>query len=292
MTHQLLFGGPVPGGQREGGRYRLSWRGTAVMGVLNVTPDSFSDGGRYQGSARALAHARKMLKDGALIIDVGGESTRPGAEPVSAEEEIDRVRPVVARLSLETEAVISIDTQKAEVAQAALLAGAHLVNDVRGLRDPEMLEVVSGRAAPAIIMHMQGEPQTMQRGPHYHDVVAEVQAFLRAQAATALAAGVPAVMLDPGIGFGKTLAHNLTLLRNLERLVALGHPLLLGASRKGMIAAIAGASKAAARDPGSVALHLHGASLGVAMVRAHNVLAHRQALAVWQALRGEGGGDE
>jgi len=285
MTHQLRFTRPVPKAIKDADGYLLRWQGTAVMGVLNVTPDSFSDGGRYLATDSACRQARTLLEAGALILDVGGESTRPGAEPVSAERELDRVLPVL-RCLRETDALVSIDTYKPEVAAEALRAGAHMVNDVSGFRDPEMARVCVEAGAPAVLMHMQGTPQTMQANPSYEDVCEEVFSFLRNVAARALQAGVPSVMVDPGIGFGKTLEHNLALLRNLDRLTALGYPVLLGASRKGLIKQLTGEPDAAARDPGSLAAHLYGAQQGVAMVRAHDVRAHVQALKVWWAIHG------
>lgn len=255
------------------------------MGIVNLTPDSFSDGGRLPTVDAAVAHAHALVADGAHVLDLGGESTRPGAEPVSAETELDRVLPVLRRLR-GVNALLSVDTYKPEVAAAALAAGVHLVNDVAGLRDPEMVRVCAAAGAPAVVMHMQGTPETMQHAPGYDDVGLEVKTYLAAAAAAALGRGVPSVVLDPGIGFGKTLEHNLTLLRTLPELVALGHPVLLGASRKGLIRALAGESKPTERDPGSVALHLWGAQQGVAMVRVHNVAAHAQALKVWRALGG------
>lgn len=257
------------------------------MGILNVTPDSFSDGGRHLRAEAALTRAAALVKSGATVLDVGGESTRPGAEPVAAETELDRILPVLEGLRNSRVPVpVSVDTYKPEVAATALKAGAHLVNDVSGLRAPEMVRVCAEAGAPAVIMHMQGTPRTMQRAPHYDDVQCEVLSELRRVAERALAAGVPSVILDPGIGFGKTSAHNLTLLRGLADLVALGYPVLLGASRKGLIRELAGESVADERDPGSVALHLWGAQQGVAMVRVHNLEAHAQALKVWAALRG------
>ena len=255
------------------------------MGILNLTPDSFSDGGRFNRPDTALTRARQLIADGAQLLDLGGESTRPGAEPVSAETELDRVLPVLRELR-GADVLVSVDTYKPEVAAAALKAGAHLINDVSGLRDPEMTRVCAAAGAPAVVMHMQGTPKTMQTSPHYDDVRLEVQTYLHETAGRALAAGLPSVLLDPGIGFGKTTAHNLALLRGLPELVALGYPVLLGASRKGLIRALAGESSAAERDPGSVALHLWGAAAGVGMVRVHNVRAHAQALRVWEALRG------
>ena len=225
------------------------------MGILNITPDSFSDGGKFVAVEAALKQAKVMQEHGVLIIDIGGESSRPGAEPVSVKEELARVLPVIKALSQEV--IISIDTRKPEVAYEAIKAGAHLVNDINGLRDPEMLEVCAEAGVPAIIMHMQGEPQTMQKNPGYKDVSKEVFGFLQEQAEKALIAGIPSVMLDPGIGFGKALEHNLTLMRHLEDLVKLGYPVLVGASRKSMIDKIVTVPEASSRDPGSVAMHLY-----------------------------------
>ncbi len=273
----------MPGGQRSAAGWRVEWSGTAVMGVINVTPDSFSDGGQHAGLEAALTSARAMREAGVLVLDIGGESTRPGAEPVSAATELDRILPVIRALAGEG-ALLSVDTLKPEVAHAALRAGAHLVNDVGGLRDPEMRRVCAEAGAPACLMHMQGEPRTMQASPHYGDVVAEVFAFLGSQAAAARAAGVPDVLVDPGIGFGKTLAHNLALLRALPQLTAGADGVLVGASRKRLIDSLAGVPGAADRDPGTLALHLHAARGGAAMVRAHAAAAHVQALRVQAAL--------
>ena len=284
-VHTLDFRRPVPGAERTQGGWRLSWRGCAVMGILNVTPDSFSDGGKHDTLEAALRQARAMLEAGALVLDIGGESTRPGAQPVSAETELDRVLPVLRELSA-WNVVLSIDTLKPEVAQAALTAGAHLVNDVSGLRDPDMLRVCAEAGAAVCIMHMQGEPRSMQASPEYGDVVAEVFGYLRSQGHVALQAGVPGVLLDPGIGFGKTLTHNLELLRALGELTAGPEPVLVGASRKKFIGTLGGAEQAADRDPGSVAVHLHAARRGAAMVRVHDVAGHVQALKVQAALEG------
>ena len=255
------------------------------MGILNVTPDSFSDGGDFAATEAAIKQAWSLLEDGAFILDIGGESSRPGAEPVTLEEELNRVLPVI-RLLAESSAVISVDTTKPEVADAALEAGAHLVNDITGLTNIDMLEVCRHHGAHEIIMHMQGEPRTMQLEPSYEDVVAEVTTFLTGQAERALEGGVPDVLLDPGFGFGKSLEHNLAIVRHLDLLSATGHPVVLGASRKASIHKLAHAPEPKGRDPGSVALHLYGAQKGAAIVRAHNVRAHVQALRVWEALDG------
>jgi dihydropteroate synthase len=251
------------------------------MGIVNVTPDSFSDGGRYLDVERAVAHGRQLAADGALIVDVGGESTRPGAEPVGVTTEVDRVRPVIAAL-VAAGVLVSVDTRWAEVAIAAVRAGAHVVNDISGLADPDMAAVCASTGTPIVVGHMQGVPATMQIAPTYHDVVAEVTAALRAGAARALAAGVPSVLVDPGLGFGKTVEHNLALLRALPLDVA--HPIVIGASRKGFIGTLSGAATPADRDAGTLAAHLFAAQRGVALVRAHDVAGHVQALAVLAAL--------
>jgi dihydropteroate synthase len=283
-VHKLLFKHPFPNAEKTKAGYVLTWQGTAIMGILNITPDSFSDGGNYTSIEAALKQAKTMQEQSVLMIDIGGESSRPGAEPVPVKEELARVLPVIKALSLET--IISIDTRKPEVAYEAIKVGAHLVNDIGGLRDPEMLEVCAEVGVPVVIMHMQGEPQTMQKHPAYSDVCKDVFGFLQEQAEKALEAGVPSVMLDPGIGFGKSLEHNLTLMRHLEDVVKLGYPVLVGASRKSMIDKISKVPEASSRDPGSVAMHLYAASKGVAMVRVHNTYAHQQALKVWEVLHG------
>ncbi|WP_261664688.1 dihydropteroate synthase [Deinococcus sp. Marseille-Q6407] len=287
--HRLLFRRPLPslsGVVKNGDCWQLNWTGCAVMGILNVTPDSFSDGGRHATLEAALAQAEQLRQAGALMIDVGGESTRPGSSGVSAAEEIDRVRPVVAALA-ERGFLISVDTLKAEVAAAALTVGAHLINDVSGLRDPQMVQVCAENGAPACLMHMQGEPRTMQHQPRYDDVVAEVHGYLRGEAERVQAAGVPDILLDPGIGFGKTVDHNLSLLRAVPELTQERWPVLIGASRKGMIGTLTGEQSPARRDPGSLALHLHAARAGAAMVRVHAVAEHVQALQVQAALDAE-----
>lgn len=257
------------------------------MGILNVTPDSFSDGGRDADLAAAVARARAMAAQ-ADILDIGGESTRPGAEPVPVAEEIARTVPVIAAIRAAGIATpISIDTRNAATARAALAAGADMVNDVSALtHDPEMAPLVAEAGVPVCLMHAQGDPRTMQDDPRYDDVVAEVMAALAARRDAALAAGIAAdrIVLDPGIGFGKTVAHNLALMRALGRFRDLGHPVLLGASRKRFIGAITGVERPADRLAGSLAAALFGAQQGVHILRVHDVPETRQALALWQAL--------
>jgi dihydropteroate synthase len=258
------------------------------MGVLNATPDSFSDGGRFLEPGEALAGAARMVAEGADMLDVGGESTRPGAAPVCEAEELARVLPLIEALRARHSTPISIDTRKPAVARAAVRAGARMWNDVSGLTGaPDSLATAAELGCQVVLMHMRGEPATMQRAPRYDDVVAEVSAWLAARAEAALAAGVAPskLWLDPGIGFGKTLSHNLQLLAGLERIVALGFPVLLGASRKGMIRGI----DPAAENPldrlgGSLAIALAGARSGCAMVRVHDVRQTVQALAVARAI--------
>jgi len=248
-----------------------------IMGVVNVTPDSFSDGGAYRRWDKAVSHALQLVKDGADVLDVGGESTRPGAEDVDPEEEIARVVPVIRVLAGETDAPISVDTRKPEVAAAALDAGARLVNDVGGLRDPAMLELVASTSAGACIMHMPGTPRTMQAQARYDDVVGEVLAYLGAQATRALEAGVKddRLCIDPGIGFGKTLEHNLALLAGLDRFASLGYPVVVGASRKRFIEAISG-DPVQHRLGGSLAAIADVDRLRCGIVRVHDVQATRQ----------------
>jgi dihydropteroate synthase len=261
-----------------------------VMGVVNVTPDSFSDGGRHLAPENALAHARRLIADGADILDIGGESTRPGAEPVAEAEELARTIPLIAAIRAESDVPLSIDTMKPAVARAAISAGASIWNDVSALRfSPDAPAVAAELGRQVVLMHMLGEPGTMQDAPRYDDVVGEVEAFLLARAEAALAAGVARekIWLDPGIGFGKTLEHNIALIRALHRFVALGFPILLGASRKRFIAAIDPTAKDAGdRLGGSLAVAVAGAQAGVAAVRAHDVRETRQALAVQAAIDG------
>lgn len=251
------------------GNRQFHWgRQTYVMGILNVTPDSFSDGGRYQGLDAALAHAEDLIAAGADILDIGGESTRPGAPLVSAEDEIDRVIPVIKRL-VNSGAVLSIDTYKPEVARAALEAGVHIINDISGMRDSRMLEVLAEYRAPVVAMHMQGTPDTMQQNPQYRDVVQEVRDYLWDCYQRAQAVGVP-LIADPGIGFGKTFEHNLALLRRLPELKLPGVPLLVGTSRKGFLGKILDVPPDQ-RDEGTSATVALSIQAGVDIVRVHNV---------------------
>lgn len=258
---------------------------TLVMGVLNVTPDSFSDGGLLIDPAAAVRHGLRMLAEGADLLDVGGESTRPGAAPVEAAEELRRVGTVVRELA-GAGAVVSIDTTKAEVAAEALAAGAAVVNDVTALGDPAMAEVVAAAGAGLVLLHMQGTPRTMQDAPHYDDVVAEVGRFLAGRATAAEAAGIdPACLcVDPGIGFGKTLEHNLALLRGIPDLAALGYPVMVGASRKRFLGEILGPLPPAERDPASTAAQVLAIAGGAAVIRVHSVVAGLQTARVADAI--------
>ncbi|MDD3837900.1 MAG: dihydropteroate synthase [Phenylobacterium sp.] len=260
-----------------------------VMGIVNVTPDSFSDGGRFLGREAALAHGRRLVAEGADILDVGGESTRPGSEPVSEAEELARVVPVIEALAAETDRPISIDTAKPAVARAAVAAGARIWNDVTALRGaPDSLEVAAELGCEVVLMHMQGEPRTMQAEPRYDDVVREVADFLAARAEATMAAGVgrEKIWLDPGVGFGKHMTrHNLPLMGRLSEIVALGFPVLLGASRKSFISALDPAARGSdERLGGSLAAAIAGAASGVAAVRVHDVRETVQALKVWDAI--------
>ncbi len=265
-----------------------------LMGVVNVTPDSFSDGGLFLDPVAAIAHGLELLEQGAEILDVGGESTRPGAEPVGAAEELRRVLPVVEGLAARSGARISIDTSKASVARAALEAGATLVNDISALRgDPEMAAVVAQSGAECCLMHMLGEPRTMQGaggvgGPLYKDVVAEVKAFLEERLEFAVGEGIAEerVLLDPGIGFGKTLEHNLQLLRRLHELAALGRPLVVGTSRKSFLGRILAGAAPAERLPGTIATCVLAYERGASVLRVHDVAPVRAALAVAAATLG------
>jgi len=267
------------------GRHPLSLVRPVIMGVVNVTPDSFSDGGKHFHFEQALSHAKMLIAEGADVLDIGGESTRPGAAPVTLEEERRRVMPLLERLA-GGGIPLSIDTRKPELMREAVAAGASMINDVCGFRDDGAFDAVSGSAAAVCIMHMRGEPRTMQQDPRYDDVTSEVYDYLAERVDAALAAGIARerIAIDPGFGFGKTLAHNLTLLRELGRFGGLGCAVLAGLSRKAMLGTITG------RDPSqrlhaSVAAALIAVQNGAHIVRVHDVAATRDALAVWSAVR-------
>jgi dihydropteroate synthase len=266
------------------GRFTLDLSRPRVMGILNVTPDSFSDGGRYADPERAIARARQMVAEGADIVDVGGESTRPGAAPVTEETELARVIPVVEALARDG-ALVSIDSMKPAVMRAAIDAGAAMVNDVRALRAPGAVGTVAASGAAVCLMHMQGEPRSMQAAPAYGDVVAEVGGFLRARAVACEAAGIgrDRIALDPGFGFGKTAAHNLQLLAALPALAALGYPLLVGLSRKSTLGALTGRAPEE-RVAASIAAALAAVVRGASIVRVHDVRETVDALQVWRAI--------
>jgi dihydropteroate synthase len=262
-----------------------------IMGVVNVTPDSFSDGGRFLDAQAAIEHGLQLIEEGADVIDVGGESTRPGAEPVTVDEELRRVLPVVEGLAA-AGAVVSIDTYKASVAAGALEAGAVIVNDVTALGDPDMGAVASGRRAGMVLMHMQGNPRTMQAEPTYDDVVDEVSGFLIERAAAAEAAGVDrgSIAIDPGIGFGKTVNHNLALLRHLGVFADLGYPLVVGTSRKSFLGKVTGQTTTEERDVASAVSSALAIERGADVVRVHNVWACKEAVLLTMAIvRGSGG---
>src|SRR5919197_4480777 len=255
-----------------------------VMGVVNVTPDSFSDGGRFLDPDAAVAHALRLAEEGADVLDFGGESTRPGAEPVSAEEERRRVVGVIERVAAAgTGAQLSIDPSKAEVADAAIAAGAGMVNDVTALRrDPDMAELVAGRGVDCCLMHMLCQPRTMQLEPRYDDVVSEVAAFLEERLAFAVGRGIreERVLLDPGIGFGKALEHNLELLRRLDEIVAIGRPVVIGTSRKSFLGLLTGQAEPDRRLAGTIATNVLALERGASVFRVHDVAPVREALAV------------
>ncbi len=269
------------------GRFTLALDHPLVMGVLNVTPDSFSDGGIHPDAPSAIEWGLQLVSDGAAIVDVGGESTRPGAAPVSTDEEAGRVVPVLRALA-DTSVALSIDTRHPEVARVALEAGASILNDVSGFGDPEMVATLAASDAGAVVMHMLGEPGTMQDAPHYDDVVAEVAEYLAAQASALVDAGVAPerIAIDPGIGFGKTLEHNLELLARLDELAALGYPVAIGVSRKRFIGMVTGIEVPAERLAGSLGASLAAVARGARVVRAHDVAETVQALAVWSAIQG------
>lgn len=264
----------------------LSLSTPQVMGILNVTPDSFSDGGTHNTPAKALEHARKMIAEGAAIIDIGGESTRPGAAEVSPEQEAERVIPVVAAIARESDVWISVDTSKALVIREAANAGAHILNDIRSFSEPGALQAAAQSGLPVCVMHMQGEPRTMQQAPHYQNVVREVYTYLEAQVARCVAAGIEKnhIILDPGFGFGKTLAHNYQLLDKLDLFHNLGLPVLAGMSRKSMIGQLMDIPPDE-RVAGSVACAVIAAMKGAQIIRVHDVKETVQAMKVVEATR-------
>ena len=257
-----------------------------VMGIVNVTPDSFSDGGAHDTTDAAVAHALRLVEEGADLLDIGGESTRPGAAEVEVEEELRRVVPVIERLAAQVAVPISIDTSKPEVMRAAVEAGAGMINDVYGLRREGALDAAAALGVPVVLMHMQGEPRSMQAAPQYDDVVGEVHRFLAERIFAAEMAGIAKqrIVVDPGFGFGKDTAHNLQLLAQFERFVELGVPVLAGLSRKRSIGELTGRDVPADRVAGSVAAHLIAAQRGAAIVRVHDVAATVDALKVWNAV--------
>ncbi|HEU0282847.1 MAG TPA: dihydropteroate synthase [Gallionella sp.] len=269
------------------GQFRLNLSRPLVMGIVNVTPDSFSDGGQYLQHEAAIAHAQQLIAEGADIVDIGGESTRPGAQPVGVQEELDRVLPIIEGLC-GAPVPISIDTCKPQVMQAAIAAGAQMVNDINALQDAAAIKAVAADNAAVCLMHKQGDPQTMQRQPQYRNVVAEVGEFLRGRIAAAEAAGIgrERIVIDPGFGFGKTLTHNLDLLRHLDKLRELGVPVLAGLSRKSMLGTLTG-RETGDRVAASVAAALIAVQHGASIVRVHDVHETVDALKIWNAVNEE-----
>ncbi len=276
---------PPPVATLTCGRHTLSLDRTRIMGVVNVTPDSFSDGGLFLDPAQAIAQARRLVAEGADILDIGGESSRPGSDSTPTDQELARVVPVIEGLAGEIDIPISIDTYTPAVAERCLAAGATMVNDIRGLRDPAMVEVVAGSGVPVVIMHMRGEPKTMQQDVAYEDVVSDVKAFLAEQARLATDAGIKQIIVDPGIGFGKTAEHNVEILRRLREFKDLPYPVLVGASRKSFIGKLTGAP-VDARLPGTLAATAIAAVNGADIVRVHDVAECKQAVAIADAIRG------
>lgn len=270
------------------GHYQLDLSRPRIMGIVNVTPDSFSDGGKFSSTELAIEHALKLVAEGADILDIGGESTRPGATPVSLEDELERVTPVIQALSQKVSVPISIDTYKPEVMRQAIAAGASIVNDIRALQEPGALEVVAASSAGVCLMHMQGNPQTMQLDPQYENVVEEVKAFLQARQQAAMDAGIgkERIVLDPGFGFGKRTVHNIALIQNLDKLTAIG-PLLVGLSRKSVLGAIAGGDEQQRLHAG-LAASVISAMKGAKILRVHDVKATVDALKVVTAIQSNG----
>jgi dihydropteroate synthase len=266
----------------------LSLSRPLIMGIVNVTPDSFSDGGQHPTYGTALAHALRLVEEGADILDIGGESTRPGAADVTPDEELERVVPLVESLAREV-VPLSVDTSKPEVMRAAIGAGAAIINDVRALQAPGAVDAVADSDCGVVLMHMQGMPRTMQMAPRYEDVVAEIRVFLRERLGALEAAGVSPerIALDPGFGFGKTVEHNFTLLRELQRFTSLGCPVVAGLSRKSMLGAVTGRA-VGERATASVVGAVLAAERGARVLRVHDVAATRDGLRVWEAMQGQG----
>lgn len=264
--------------------YTLRFEKTLIMGILNVTPDSFSDGGRFNTVDTAIAHAKQLVIDGADIIDIGGESTRPGSEPLSEKEELSRVLPIITRLGKELNVPLSIDTYKPGVAEACLRAGAHLINDITGLTNPQMQQVAVTHDVPVVMMHMLGTPKVMQQNPIYQDVIDDIHAFFQRQIQTAKQGGITQLIIDPGIGFGKTLHHNLLLLKHLERFTDLGCPLMIGPSRKSFIGMITGLP-VNERLEGTLAAVSIAVQNGANIIRVHDVKQCKRTLQVIDAIR-------
>ena len=266
------------------GKYNLSFDKTILMGILNVTPDSFSDGGLFFDPKAAVEHAKQMAKDGAQVIDIGGESTRPGSAQISQEEEFRRVKPVIEALLNKVDVLISIDTYKPKVAEECLKLGVHIVNDVTGLANKNMLNVVKKYQAPIIVMHMKGKPKTMQKNPIYEDAVAEIKKFLADKISKARKAGIKDIIIDPGIGFGKTTEHNLQILKRLHEFEELGCPILIGPSRKTFIGTINGVPPSERRE-GTLAAVAIAAMNGANIIRVHDVKECRRAVQIADAIR-------
>jgi len=265
--------------------HTLSFEKTLIIGILNVTPDSFSDGGKYNTIETAVSHGKQLVSEGADILDIGGESSRPGSEPLSEKEVLARILPVMIRLVDKVSVPISIDTYKPLVADTCLKAGAHLVNDITGLTNQKMRKIVSHHNVPVVLMHMQGTPKVMQQNPVYQDVLGEIKAFFQKQIAVAKKERIQQIILDPGIGFGKTLTHNLQILKHLQTFKALGYPLLVGPSRKAFIGTITG-NPVQDRLEGTIAAVTVAVLNGAHIVRVHDVKECKQAIQVVEAIRG------
>ncbi len=258
---------------------------TLIIGVVNVTPDSFSDGGEYFSVEKAVEHGMQLVNDGADILDIGGESSRPGSDPVSQEEELKRVIPVIERLRSLVTVPISLDTYKWQVAEAGLKAGADIINDISGLRDARMVEVVAQHKCPVIIMHMQGDPKSMQNNPVYGDVVDDIKTFFEQRIKVAKKNGINEIILDPGIGFGKKLEHNLDILRRFEEFCTLGYPVLIGTSRKSFLGTLMGGAGPKERLEGTIASSIMAVMKGATLVRVHDVKEIKKALKVVDGVR-------